>query len=942
VTRRVARRRARRALPLLALLALGGIAAAGCTTGAQPPPARRSSQRAATEAPSLPRELRRKVERLREEAKTVPTDAQNVYARADVVWEWGNALALAGLPAPPDLPSTIGMIRLAQADGGEVEPVPQIEMPMPLQIRRLDRYIEELGLLQDGKSVGELRFEATGPFASRDWVTIEQTYTVGEVAIEPGGAFVLGVAGTGQEGRPQHGDGKAPNFVTVRASRDGATFERIEVPWNGVHASIGAVVDLPAFRVAGATLEPGDTVTFTYGDRTQGSSGLQVPTFASDRWLLPIYVDVDGTGDYYGLRWPALEIVGRPEVHAVRLLGPSVVERGETFSVVVRSEDDAINRASGPTPAYEVLLAGEVVGSVAAGRTPFATVGGLAIDQPGVHRLEVRSADGKLHAVGNPVRVEEEVRQRVLWGDTHGHTGFAEGQGSPRAYFEYATEDARLDFATLSEHDMWLDDGEWRTLQELAREFSSSTGARAGSAGRRSEGARRASSTPAPEARPFVGILGYEWSAFTNRGGHHNVFFRDPASERVGLQIATRLPDLYRELHARFEPDDVLVIPHAHRSGDWTQSDADLERLVELYSVHGSFEWFANMYLKNGFELGFVAASDDHMAKPGLAPAPISSVAQPGGLAAVFAPEATTDAIFASLRALRSYATSGQRILLDATVNGKPMGTRQAAADRREIRFAVAGTSPIDHIDVVRNGDVIHSRSYLTAQLEPESTLQVAFESSSEVFGPAIDNPRGIRVWRGTLEVEGATLRGARRTGLDNPLRDRLEWDAAQPQTVKFAILTRGRADSILLDLEGAGPQTKVRIELEATKEAGAASTIRPLHDVPAATVELALDRLENGRLVHAMPPVGEHVDRIALQVVDDEAPLDRELEYVDLDAAGGRSVSAGVADTTPGTGDYYYVRVTQLDGGRAWTSPFWVGGERATDGRATDATSGN
>ena len=26
---------------------------------------------------------------------------------------------------------------------------------------------------------------------------------------------------------------------------------------------------------------------------------------------------------------------------------------------------------------------------------------------------------------------------------------------------------------------------------------------------------------------------------------------------------------------------------------------------------------------------------------------------------------------------------------------------------------------------------------------------------------------------------------------------------------------------------------------------------------------------------------------------------------------------------------DYYYVRVEQLDGHRAWSSPWWVGGER-------------
>ena len=27
-----------------------------------------------------------------------------------------------------------------------------------------------------------------------------------------------------------------------------------------------------------------------------------------------------------------------------------------------------------------------------------------------------------------------------------------------------------------------------------------------------------------------------------------------------------------------------------------------------------------------------------------------------------------------------------------------------------------------------------------------------------------------------------------------------------------------------------------------------------------------------------------------------------------------------------PKPGDYYYIRVTQLDGGRAWSSPFWIG----------------
>ena len=38
-----------------------------------------------------------------------------------------------------------------------------------------------------------------------------------------------------------------------------------------------------------------------------------------------------------------------------------------------------------------------------------------------------------------------------------------------------------------------------------------------------------------------------------------------------------------------------------------------------------------------------------------------------------------------------------------------------------------------------------------------------------------------------------------------------------------------------------------------------------------------------------------------------------RELDFVDRGQAGS---------------DYYYVRVTQLNGAHAWSSPVWVGGE--------------
>ena len=34
--------------------------------------------------------------------------------------------------------------------------------------------------------------------------------------------------------------------------------------------------------------------------------------------------------------------------------------------------------------------------------------------------------------------------------------------------------------------------------------------------------------------------------------------------------------------------------------------------------MHGTFEWFGNYYLRNGRQIGFIAASDDHRSKPRL------------------------------------------------------------------------------------------------------------------------------------------------------------------------------------------------------------------------------------------------------------------------------------------------------------------------------------
>ena len=124
----------------------------------------------------------------------------------------------------------------------------------------------------------------------------------------------------------------------------------------------------------------------------------------------------------------------------------------------------------------------------------------------------LRARDGRIKTLSNPVWVRRSPPYRLYWGETHTHTGMAEGQGSIGRSYRFAREDARLDFLGLSEHDIWLDDAEWLAMRQAVK-----------------------TNTVPGE---FVAFLGYEWTLRRQWGGHHNVFFRKPDSMRVGAQKA--------------------------------------------------------------------------------------------------------------------------------------------------------------------------------------------------------------------------------------------------------------------------------------------------------------------------------------------------------------------------------------------------------------------
>jgi len=266
------------------------------------------------------------------------------------------------------------------------------------------------------------------------------------------------------------------------------------------------------------------------------------------------------------------------------------------------------------------------------------------------------------------------------------------------------------------------------------------------------------------------------------------------------------------------------------------------------------------------------------------------------------------------MKSRRTYATSGERIILELSVNAVGMGQRAPFSTERQIRGRVIGTAPIHSITLVRNDEEIWHQDLLTEQADKvndEDTFLLSFGSDSHPHQRG-DNPRGWRHWRGTIEIDGADVIEATGQDFHHHVLQSLSPDPEDPNLLRFATITRGDTSSILLKLDKVKRSTELKIELESTDETGGAPPLyRPPQTLEAAEASLAVRDMEQG-VVSVSLPADSYTDNITLRRVL---------------ASGEMDASFAFEDTSERQGDYYFVRIRQANDGLAWSSPVWVGG---------------
>jgi len=706
--------------------------------------------------------------------------------------------------------------------------------------------------------------------------------TVGDYGLGAGSEIAVVRRSTCDTELPQFSAPRASGYTTVETDGEAKLEIRFDrklyrAPWR---AGI-------AVRIADGMLKPGERVTIRLGDPRQGSPGMQAQTFPQSNHRFRVLVAHIGTGDFREIEQDTQTsiIAGPPET--AQLVVPSRVTVGEAFDVRAR----ALDRWGNPSPSLGgtlSLVPTEGVRVERAEPAPLAREGGVSViaratvTAAGCFRLR---ATGDFEAESNPVMATPESAQAlpVFWSDMHWQSDSTVGIGSVEECLSYARDRALIDVTAWQGNDFQITPDGWTEARRETARFN----------------------------RPgrFVVFGGYEYSPLRPAGGDHNIYFLGDDSDffpsclwqndqfyDVGIERPTM-----RDLSAQFRGrDDVMVIPHVGgRACNLDYFDQELMPVIEIFSHHGSFEWLAKEALRRGLLVGFVAAGDDHTGRPGLtSPTALfggwnTSLDLTGGYTGIYAAALTREEIWKAIRARHCFATTGARILLDVRMGEKMMGDVVEGTSSARLEVSVFGTAPLLEVEVLRATEVVYRHPL--AQERNDSTCLYAIYWRGPIKGPCAGKVR----WKGSMALSHGRIERLETMGF-RKLGDRIR--RSSNGKLNITSTTSGNGNGVLIECD-ASPDVELTFATEAL------SFRLPLSDMdsdrrtftdPSRSCEVVVRKL-------ARPPTL-------------------------------REVTFTYTDEPPPGMNPYWVRLLQIDGNEAWSSPIYLR-TKQTDGDAIEGS---
>jgi len=456
----------------------------------------------------------------------------------------------------------------------------------------------------------------------------------------------------------------------------------------------------------------------------------------------------------------------------------------------------------------------------------------------------------------------------LYWGDLHRHSLVSRctsgDEPSLEDFYRYGWDVCDYDFWAVTDHSENSSAYQWWSIQKIADLFRVDD--------------------------RFVPLYGFEWTGNT---GHQNVIY---GSEERGAPIyssfaeGSQTPDeLWSSL--RRHPDyPAITIPHHPGSAmipyDWNYYDDEYLRLVEVfqacrgnYEQKGSFRQYSDGTLdgtfvldglKRDYRFGLIASSDH---------------GNGASYVGAFSERLDREGVFKALHSRRVFGATTRDVIVDVRVAGAFMGSEITHEGPVDIDVFARGYRDLARVELVRNGETIRSEE---PDLHlPDGWVQMPLRVE---FGESSTNTD----WSGHIRIDGGRILQTPYWGPEVVSTDeqQIRWVAS---TKTFGEPYGSQRGGIELTLLGPPEATVV---VETPQGSGSIPLSTLLTDV----FEVPAWRPGGGRLLLQRGTGG----------LSSLGGTERQLTWID----------------EPDGSAYYYVRVIQIDGEMAWSSPVWVKAE--------------
>ncbi|NGX61371.1 MAG: hypothetical protein K940chlam9_00856 [Chlamydiae bacterium] len=431
-----------------------------------------------------------------------------------------------------------------------------------------------------------------------------------------------------------------------------------------------------------------------------------------------LYIDTKGKGNYDDPEVFSIDIRGS-KLHNIRVLVPSFVSKNKRFDVTVRFEDEYGNLTNFAPEDTLIDLSYEHLREnlnwkLFVPETGFVILPNLYFNEAGIYRIQLRNMKSKETFISSPIKCFQENSRNLFWGLLHGESERVDSTENIENCMRHFRDEQALNFFAVSPFDNTEETSNdtWKLLSQNVAEFN--------------------------EEDRFATFLSFQFVGEPKKEGVRQFIYTK--DNKPLLRQKDSKSSSLQKIYKSHTPKDFLSIPSFTMgkgfSFNFEQWYPEFERVVEIYNAWGSSEQTkkkGNSHpitggieeipegaivdaLKKNRRFGFVAGGLDDRGIYGDF-FESDQVQYSPGYTGIICEKYTRESMWEALYNRSCYATTGTRILMGFHIAGHPMGSeietglKPGLLVNRHISGYIAGTAKLEKVEVIRNGEVIHTFS---------------------------------------------------------------------------------------------------------------------------------------------------------------------------------------------------------------------------------------